>query len=484
MPNNTVTLSSSAETINQTLCTNTPISSINYTTSGATGATFNGLPSGVAGNFSANIITISGTPIIEGTYNYTVTLTGGCGNITASGTILAKSIAISPTITAGSTNFCPGGSMLLTSSAATENQWYKNGVLIAGAIKTIYAADAIGSYTVTNFINGCNSFPSVAKIITANNIVSPPIITTISPASFCAGSNLKLSSNTASGIQWQLNGTNISGATKEVYYATEAGDYTLLVTANGCISTATTTNYLPSPNKPILSASTAKTFCMGDNVMLVSNETIGNKWYKDGVLISGATGSSYSAIATGAYTDSLTNSIGCKSGSVPMNILVKAAPAKPIINWNGTVLSANSTASTYQWSVNNISLFGANQSTYKPLTIGFYKIQITNSEGCSNMSDSFNLVVTALNNPATTSLTNLATVYPNPASPILLVKFREVPNTTLEIRLIASDGRSIQMVKTKEKLTTIPINNVPAGRYYVKITGKNYNQTETVIISR
>jgi argininosuccinate lyase len=79
------------------------------------------------------------------------------------------------------------------------------------------------------------------------------------------------------------------------------------------------------------------------------------------------------------------------------------------------------------------------------------------------MSDSFNLVVTALNNPAITSLTNLATVYPNPASPILLVKFREVPNTTLEIRLIASDGRSIQVVKTKEKLTTIPINNLPSG---------------------
>jgi len=125
---------------------------------------------------SANVISISGTPLLEGTYNYTVTLTGGCGNTTATGTIIAKAIAISPTITAGSTSFCPGGSMLLTSSAATENQWYKNGALIAGANKTTYAANAIGSYTVTNFINGCNSYPSTAKIITANNIVSPPII--------------------------------------------------------------------------------------------------------------------------------------------------------------------------------------------------------------------------------------------------------------------------------------------------------------------
>ena len=484
IPNNTITLSSSAETINQTLCTNTPIATILYATSGATGAVFSGLPAGVAGNFSANVITISGTPLIEGAYNYTVTLNGGCGMITASGTIIAKPIAISPTITAGSTSFCPGGSMLLTSSATTENQWYKNGVSIAGADKITYAANAIGSYTVTNFINGCNSFPSVAKIITPNNIVSPPIITTINPASFCAGSNIKLSSNTATGIQWQLNGVDILGATKEVYYATVAGDYTVLVTANGCTSAATTANYLPAPNKPIVSASSAKTFCMGDNVILVSNETSGNLWYRDGVLITGATGSSYTASTTGAYTDSLTNSIGCRTGSAPINILVKAAPPKPLINWNGNILSTNSSATSFQWSVNNVALFGATQSTYKPLTIGLYKIQVTNSDGCANISDSFNLVVTALNNPATTSLTNLASVYPNPASPILLVKFKEVPNTTLEIRLMASDGRSIQMVKTKEKLTTIPINNVPSGRYYIKITGKNYNQTETVIISR
>jgi hypothetical protein len=223
---------------------------------------------------------------------------------------------------------------------------------------------------------------------------------------------------------------------------------------------------------------------MGDNVILVSNETSGNQWYRDGVLIAGAIGSSYTALTTGAYTDSITNSNGCRVGSLPMNILVKAAPAKPIINWNGNVLSTKSTASNFQWSVNNVALFGATQSSYKPLTVGFYKIQITNSEGCHNISDSFNLVVTALNNPATTTLTNLATVYPNPASPVLLVKFREVPNSTIEIRLMTSEGRSIQMVKTKEKLTTIPINNVPSGRYYVRITGKNYNQTETVIISR
>ena len=374
--------------------------------------------------------------------------------------------------------------MLLTSSAATGNQWYKNGSPISGANAPTYAADAIGSYTVANFINGCNSFPSAAKIITASNIVSPPIITALGPTEFCNGATLKLASNVTTGIQWQLNGSVITGATNATYFATDAGNYTVLVTANGCTSAAITASHLLSPNKPMLSAATAKSFCVGENVTLISNETSGNFWYKDGVFITGATGSSYIASTSGSYTDTIVNSIGCKAGSLPAIIIVKAAPSKPLINWNGATLSTSSSASAFQWSVNNVPLFGATLSTYKPLTIGFYKIQITNSDGCTNISDSFNLVVTAINNPATTIITNLASVFPNPASPVLLVKFREAPNTTLDIRLITNDGRTIQMVKTKEKLTTIPINNVPSGKYYIRITGKNYNQTESVIISK
>jgi hypothetical protein len=123
-------------------------------------------------------------------------------------------------------------------------------------------------------------------------------------------------------------------------------------------------------------------------------------------------------------------------------------------------------------------------ATYKPIAIGAYKIQITNSEGCNTVSDSFNLVVTAFNNPATTSVSNLATIFPNPASPVLLVKFKETPASTLEIRLVNNDGRTIQLVKTKDKLTTIPINNVPSGNYFIRITGNNYNQTQGVIISK
>ena len=105
-PDNTITLSSAGGTDNQTVCINTAITDITYSTTGATGATFSGLPGGVTGGWSADQVTISGTPTASGTFNYTVTLTGGCGNVTANGTITVN----------------PDNTISLSSGAGTDNQ--------------------------------------------------------------------------------------------------------------------------------------------------------------------------------------------------------------------------------------------------------------------------------------------------------------------------------------------------------------------------
>ncbi|MFN5986790.1 MAG: hypothetical protein ACK42B_07880, partial [Chitinophagaceae bacterium] len=65
---NSIKLSSSTGTDSQSICVNTAITSITYTTTGATGATFSGLPSGVTGTWSSNRVTISGTPTVTGTF--------------------------------------------------------------------------------------------------------------------------------------------------------------------------------------------------------------------------------------------------------------------------------------------------------------------------------------------------------------------------------------------------------------------------------
>ena len=86
-PDNTIIRTSPAGTDAQNICTGSSISNITYSTTGATGATISGLPAGVTGAWLANVVTISGTPTVTGTFNYTITLTGGCGLVSATGSI-------------------------------------------------------------------------------------------------------------------------------------------------------------------------------------------------------------------------------------------------------------------------------------------------------------------------------------------------------------------------------------------------------------
>lgn len=90
IPNNTIILSSAVGTDAQIKCVNSSLTNITYTTTGATGATFSNLPASITGSWAANVVTISGIPAVSGTFNYTITLTGGCGNITATGSIIAN----------------------------------------------------------------------------------------------------------------------------------------------------------------------------------------------------------------------------------------------------------------------------------------------------------------------------------------------------------------------------------------------------------
>jgi len=91
----------------QTVCINTPVTSILYSiTGGGTGGTVSGLPAGVTGSYSGGVFTISGSPTVTGTFNYTVNTTGTCVQKSETGTITIN----------------PDATLSLTSAPATPNQ--------------------------------------------------------------------------------------------------------------------------------------------------------------------------------------------------------------------------------------------------------------------------------------------------------------------------------------------------------------------------
>ena len=89
-PSDILTLSSGATTNAQNTGIDGPISTITYTTTGATGVTVTGLPPGVTYSWSSPTLTISGTPNngdANNNYTYTVSESGGCNPTSTTGYI-------------------------------------------------------------------------------------------------------------------------------------------------------------------------------------------------------------------------------------------------------------------------------------------------------------------------------------------------------------------------------------------------------------
>ncbi|MFD0941019.1 gliding motility-associated C-terminal domain-containing protein [Pedobacter boryungensis] len=95
-----IILTSGIGTDAQTTCINAPITNITYDVTHDIGnvptVQITGLPAGVTGNFINDVVTISGTPTISGTFTYTISATSPCQSPVVTGTITVQQ---TPTIT-------------------------------------------------------------------------------------------------------------------------------------------------------------------------------------------------------------------------------------------------------------------------------------------------------------------------------------------------------------------------------------------------
>lgn len=197
-------------------------------------------PSGQAVDWYAT--PTGGLPLVSSSATYATNLGGtyyagsrNPANDCVSATRTAVTLTVNPapgapSITVGgNTTFCSSNPLTLTSSATSGNQWYLNGVAITGATGQTYAANQSGMVTVRVTVNGCSSSNSTPAFLTANPAPAQPTIS--------VNGNL-LTSSSATGNQWYLNGVAITGATGQTYSATNPGIYTVQVSTAGCTSAA------------------------------------------------------------------------------------------------------------------------------------------------------------------------------------------------------------------------------------------------------
>jgi hypothetical protein len=190
-PTTTITLTSESDSNNQTQCISTAITDITYEFTGATGATITEpLPAGVTWGWAANVVTISGTPTESGIFNYTVTLTGGCGVVTATGTITIIIDINPPTWTTGSTDLditveCSDTAGLTAAQALlpVASDDYDGDVTNISKSSGVFAAsagcDQAGTYTNTwTVTDDCGNISDVYTQVITIEDNDPPTWTT------------------------------------------------------------------------------------------------------------------------------------------------------------------------------------------------------------------------------------------------------------------------------------------------------------------
>ena len=113
--------------------------------------------------------------------------------------------------------------------------------------------------------------------VTVNPTPPTPTISAGGSTTFCAGGSVTLTSSSASGNQWSLNGTPIGGATNQNYVATVAGNYTVIVTASGCASAASSaTTVTINPIPAFTATDNLGPLCSGDNTDIdLASPTLG-----------------------------------------------------------------------------------------------------------------------------------------------------------------------------------------------------------------
>jgi hypothetical protein len=192
------------------------------------------------------------------------------------------------------------------------------------------ATSTAGTYVVTNTLPATATCPALTTTQSVT-ITAAPVATISYPAATtgnCAGSTgtvaATLGTGATAGTFTSTTGLTINATTGAVNLATStAGTYTVTNTvanAGGCTTTATATFTVnPTPVRPTLTATYTAT-----TATLTSSAATGNQFYLGGVLIPGATGTTYvvnggTPAQLGSYTVVVTNSFGCSSAaSLPL----------------------------------------------------------------------------------------------------------------------------------------------------------------------
>ena len=333
-------------------------------------------------------------------------------------TMTVNTVIPAVSITSNTTSICAGGSVNFAATpvnggAAPTYQWQINGVNVPGATNATFTSTTLNNNDIVTVI--MNSSAPCANPVSANSnpititttAVVPSVTIAASTTSVCAGGSVTFTATPVNGgtaptYQWQINGTNVTGATNATFTSTTLANndvVTVIMTSNDpCANpttdtsnpvTITTTSVTPS----VTIAASATSICTGGSVTFTATPVNGGpapayQWQINGITVPGQSTATFTTttlnnndIVTVIMTSNdpcanpvtaTSNAVTITATSVTPSVTI-AASATSICTGSSVTFTATPVnggpAPTYQWQINGTNVTGATNATFTSTTL-------------------------------------------------------------------------------------------------------------------
>jgi len=304
----------------------------------------------------------------------------------------------------------------------------QNNAIINNTLSHTFNSNQIVDYTITPTSNGCDGQSQTVSV----TVKPKPSITSNLQQTICSEQSFTfIPANITNGIvpenttlTWSASNVNVIGVQSNsssgigslnqtltnTSYTNNQVVYTFTPTANSCVGDPF--NYTVTVNKaPNLVVSPTSTICAGSSIQLFAVDAFNSgqlfyNWSNAGTLNSSFIFNPIASplVNTNYSVSAIDNTNQCQ---ITRNVAVNVSPlpaaivsytgSNSICQGNSLLLNANAGSGlTYQWKLNDVSLFGQTTSSYSASIAGVYTVDVTNSEGCLKTSQGISVSVNPL----------------------------------------------------------------------------------------
>ena len=382
------------------VCTSSSITM--YDSTGTGTGTWSSSSSSVASVSSTGVVT--GRGVGSATISYTIS--GSCGTVYATRSVIVTTSAYAGTINGGTT-FCSGASLMFNDTSGTGyGTWSTSDVSIAtvDGAGTLYGVSA-GTVNISYTVSSSCGTASATKTIT---VISASAGAITGASTVCVGATTALADGTSGGVWVSSNSSIASVNTSGVVTGASAGTATISYNVTNTCGTATavkTMTVITSPAAPLAITGPATT-CTGSTITLIDSTTGGTWGSSNNTIATVTTGGVVTGVATGIDTIIYTVSNTCGSSLMKKAVTVGAGPGTPasiggtLSVCTGATTNLNDATTGGAWSSSNSSIASIGSTgIVTGVAAGTATISYTVTNACGSISVTASVTV----NPAPTA---------------------------------------------------------------------------------